>query len=165
MSYSNSSAKNEYTKGFKNGSQFVKLEDFKPFNIYAITYSPSNEPSDCSDRSLSTYHNLELNSWKEIKGIAYYLLPEFGEQNRLHYHGLISFRTGMDYIRFKHHFKDVHIVIKKIFNHRGWLYFTKQNKHLRKTFFLDFGDKQMLTDWYEHYIFRALPDLTVLQDI
>lgn len=155
MSYSNSSAKNEFKKGCKNGSQYIELESFKPKRIYAITYSPYEQPSDFTNRGLSLYHKLEIDQWTRIQGISYFLLPEFGaEGNRLHYHGIIAFATGMDYLRFKDRFKTQHVVVKKIFNASYWLYYmTKQWKHLSKVFFVLFGDFNMYNDWWQSCVF------------
>lgn len=151
MSYS-IRAKDEFKRGSTNGSLWVPLEELRPQRLYAITYSPETQPSDCSDRSLCTYHFTECATWSKLSGVVYTLLPEFGENNRLHYHGLIAFRSGMDYVRFKDYFKNVHIVLKKIFYAPDWLkYITKQWTHLKNVFRVSFTNRpDLLNEWYEY---------------
>lgn len=155
MSYS-TRAKNEFKAGSKNGSKWIPLEKFVPFKIYAITFSPNNDSlADKSNRALSTFHFALISEWNAQVKAKYYILPEFGDNgNLLHYHGIIAFPSGMEYIRFRDYFKNTHIDIEKIGDPYGWLkYMTKQWKHLKKVFFVPFTNCAILQDWYESQIF------------
>jgi len=158
--------RDDFKKSLENGSQWIPLEEFKPLRIYAITWSPDRQPQDMETRSLTTFHAQCFHILKAIcsDNVCFYMFPEFGTKgNRLHYHGLIAFRTGMSYLRFKHALKGDHVVMKKIHDPSIWYaYMVKQWSHLGSTFFLPFGSAQMLQDFYDTYVFRSLHDLSPL---
>lgn len=153
--------RDDFKKSLENGSQWVPLEDFKPLRIYAITFSPDRQPQDYDTRSLTTFHAQCLHVLKAIDPrVTFFMFPEIGTKgNRLHYHGLIAFMTGMSYIRFKHALKGDHVVMKKIHDPAIWYaYMTKQCRHLASTFFLPFGSTTLFEDYFETYVFRSLHD-------
>lgn len=162
-------AKTDFKKGSFSGSQWLALEKVRPLKIYAITWSPESQPSDFSDRSLYTYHYSQYKVFDRMIDnlVTVFLLPEFGTSgNRLHYHGIIAFKTGMSYIKFKDYFKHDHVVIKDITHHDVWYrYVTKQWKHLKNEFPVKIGSLGMFLEWYETKVFRVSQETLVLQEI
>lgn len=156
-------AKREFMENVSRvGSMYVDLEKFKPYRVYAITYSPEKQPSDCNERSLATFHWFCIKEWEELKlNMVYALMPEFGQKNRLHYHGLIGFSSGMNYIKFRHAMENQHVVIKEIDKPKIWyVYMLKQWTHLKKVFTTPFtNNRYLLSSYYEQMVWCRIDSL------
>lgn len=152
--------------GSKTGSEYIDLEKFRPYRVYAITYSPLKQPSSIEKRSLVTYHHEVIKEFQELGDMkwVYTFMPEFGKNNRLHYHGLIAFSNGYSYLKFKDHVITEHVVIKEIFGEaKKWYdYCVKQWTHLKGIFTTPFTNNgKLLPDYFEQMVwcrFDALAD-------
>lgn len=77
-----------------------KLEDLSVDKLYSITINPKGNVDEWTEVAIYKFYRHTYDELQKFKGVEFVLHLESSPIGRLHYHGIMSIKSLIDYVKF-----------------------------------------------------------------